>query len=104
MGAELTSNPMIRKLTFTGSTAVGAMLLAGCEIGEECVIGAGALIGERKKIPPRSLVVGMPGRIVRAVTDEDVAKIRHISAHYKEMAARHAAGEFPPPWGREGRA
>ncbi|MBY0230747.1 MAG: gamma carbonic anhydrase family protein [Gemmataceae bacterium] len=82
---------------------MGAILLAGCEIGEECVIGAGALIGERKKIPPRSLVVGMPGKVVRAVTDEDVASIRRACAGYREMAARHAAGEFPPPWDGEGR-
>ena len=82
---------------------MGATLLSGSEIGEECIIGAGALVGERKKIPPRSLVIGMPGRVVRQVTDDDLMKIRHISAHYLEMAKRHAAGEFPPPWTKEGR-
>lgn len=80
---------------------MGATLLAGSEIGAGCVIAAGALVGERKKIPPRSLVMGVPGKIVREVSDEEVARVAEISRHYLEMARRHAAGEFRPPWVRE---
>ena len=43
---------------------MGAMLLSGSEIGDECIIAAGAVVTERKKIPARSLVMGMPGKVV----------------------------------------
>jgi len=81
---------------------IGSRLLVGCEIGEECLIGAGAVVTEGKKIPARSVVMGIPGKIVRTVTDEEVRRTRDICAHYLAMAQRHAAGEFPPPWQRNG--
>jgi carbonic anhydrase/acetyltransferase-like protein (isoleucine patch superfamily) len=77
---------------------IGAMLLSGCEIGAECLIAAGTLITERRRIPPRSVVMGVPGRIVREVTDEDLRRTLSISAHYLDMAQRYARGAFPPPW------
>lgn len=77
---------------------IGARLLAGCEIGEECLIAAGAVVTEGKKIPPRSVVMGVPGKVVRAVTDDEVRRTRAICGHYLEMARRHAAGEFAAPW------
>jgi len=79
---------------------MGATLLARSEIGHECIVAAGTLIPEGKRIPPRSVVMGMPGKVVREVTDEDLAGIRAIAEHYFEMARRHAAGEFRPPWPR----
>jgi carbonic anhydrase/acetyltransferase-like protein (isoleucine patch superfamily) len=54
---------------------IHSTILTGAVIGEESVIGAGALVAENKVIPPRSLVVGVPGRVVRSLTDEDVKKI-----------------------------
>lgn len=77
---------------------MGALLLSGCDIGEECLVAAGTLVPERKRIPPRSLVMGVPGRVVRELTDDDVRRTRDINDHYFEMAQRHARGEFPPPW------
>jgi carbonic anhydrase/acetyltransferase-like protein (isoleucine patch superfamily) len=74
--------------------SMGARLLSGCEIGADCIVAAGSVILEGRKIPPRSLVVGVPGKVVRQVTDQEVAKTRWINAHYLEMAARHARGEF----------
>jgi carbonic anhydrase/acetyltransferase-like protein (isoleucine patch superfamily) len=74
--------------------AMGARILSGCDIGHECIIGAGCVLPENRRIPPRSLVLGVPGRAVRKVTDEELAKTRWINAHYVEMAARHARGEF----------
>lgn len=80
---------------------MGAILLSGCEIGAECIVAAGTLITERRRIPPRSLVMGVPGKVVREVTDEDLRRTLATSAHYLEMAQRYAAGAFPPPWQRE---
>jgi carbonic anhydrase/acetyltransferase-like protein (isoleucine patch superfamily) len=79
---------------------MGALLLTGCEIGAECIIAAGTLITEKRRIPPRSLVMGVPGRVVREVRDEDLRRTLAISAHYLEMAQRYAHGAFPAPWQR----
>jgi carbonic anhydrase/acetyltransferase-like protein (isoleucine patch superfamily) len=73
---------------------IGARLLSGCEIGEECLIAAGSVVTEGRRIPPRSVVMGIPGKVVRQITDEEVERTRLINAHYVEMARRHAAGEF----------
>lgn len=62
---------------------MGSTLLNGCEIGEGSIVGAGALVTEGKILPPRSLVVGTPARVVRQVTDDDLA-------HSAELAARYA--------------
>jgi carbonic anhydrase/acetyltransferase-like protein (isoleucine patch superfamily) len=79
---------------------IGARLLSGCEVGEECLIAAGALVTEGRRIPPRSVVMGVPGKVVREVTPEDLQRTRAICAHYLEMAQRYARGAYPPPWTR----
>lgn len=79
---------------------IGSRLLGGTVVGEECIIAAGAIVTEGKVIPPRSLVMGIPGKVVRAVTDAEVAKTRWINAKYLELAQAYANGEFPPPWER----
>src|SRR5262245_47889023 len=77
---------------------MGAMLLTDCEIGEECLIAAATLITEGRRIPPRSVVMGVPGKVVRQITAEELRRTHAISAHYLELAQRYALGGFPPPW------
>src|SRR5436190_7439585 len=60
---------------------IGARLLSGCEIGAECLIAAGTVVTENRKIPPRSVVMGIPGKVVRAITDEEIERTRSINAH-----------------------
>jgi carbonic anhydrase/acetyltransferase-like protein (isoleucine patch superfamily) len=79
---------------------IGARLLSGCEIGEECLIAAGAVVTEGRRIPPRSVVMGIPGKVVRAITAEELERTRSICAHYLEMAQRYALGAYAPPWRR----
>ena len=79
---------------------IGARVLSGCDIGEECLIAAGALVTEGRRIPPRSVVMGIPGKIVREITAEELERTRSICAHYLEMAQRYARGAYPPPWTR----
>jgi carbonic anhydrase/acetyltransferase-like protein (isoleucine patch superfamily) len=79
---------------------IGARLLSGCEIGEECLIAAGTLVTEKRRIPPRSVVMGVPGKVVREITNEELERTRSICAHYLEMAQRYARGAYPPPWTR----
>ena len=79
---------------------MGALLLSGCEVGEECLIAAGSLVTEGRRIPPRSVVMGVPGKVVRAVTPEEVQRTQAICASYLELAQRYARNAFPPPWTR----
>jgi carbonic anhydrase/acetyltransferase-like protein (isoleucine patch superfamily) len=79
---------------------IGARLLSGCEIGEECLIAAGAVVTEGRRIPPRSVVMGIPGKVVREITAEELERTHAICAHYLEMAQRYARGAYPPPWMR----
>jgi carbonic anhydrase/acetyltransferase-like protein (isoleucine patch superfamily) len=79
---------------------MGAKLLSGCEIGTECLIAAGTLVTEGRRIPPRSVVMGIPGKVIRAITDEELERTRTICAHYLEMAQRYVRGAYPPPWTR----
>lgn len=75
---------------------MGAMLLSGCDVGEECLIAAGAVVLEGRRIPPRSVVMGIPGKVVRQVTDAELQDTRENCAHYLEMAERYHRGEFLP--------
>ena len=77
---------------------MGAKLLGGSEIGEECLVAAGAIVTEGRRIPPRSVVMGVPAKVVRAVTREELEKTRTICAHYLEMAQRYVRGAYPAPW------
>ncbi len=72
---------------------MGATLLNGSEIGEECLVAAGTLVPENRVIPARSVVRGLPARIVREVTDAEIAHIRRINQSYFELAQKYAAGE-----------
>ena len=79
---------------------MGAKLLSGCEIGPECIVAAGTLVPEGKIIPPRSLVMGVPGKVVRPVTEAEVERTRAIAGRYLELARRHARGEVSHPFGK----
>jgi carbonic anhydrase/acetyltransferase-like protein (isoleucine patch superfamily) len=65
---------------------MGAIVLGGARIGEYSLLGAGALIKEGAVIPPRSVVLGMPGRVVRQVTDEEMETMRWRARHYVQRA------------------
>ncbi len=67
---------------------IGATVLNGAVIGKHCVIGAHAMVPEGMKIPDRSLVVGLPAKVIRTLDDKAVAKLELGAAHYVENAAR----------------
>jgi carbonic anhydrase/acetyltransferase-like protein (isoleucine patch superfamily) len=67
---------------------MNATILNGAVLGEGCIIGAGALVGEGKVVPPRSLVVGVPGRVLRPVSDEEYERIKTSAASYRGYASR----------------
>ncbi|GAC1449617.1 MAG: gamma carbonic anhydrase family protein [Isosphaeraceae bacterium] len=74
---------------------MGAILLNGVVLGRGSIVGAGALLVEGMKVPPRSLVLGVPGRIVRPVDEAMRQRVDNTWRHYVAEARRHRAGEFP---------
>jgi carbonic anhydrase/acetyltransferase-like protein (isoleucine patch superfamily) len=74
---------------------MGAILLNGVRVGSGSVIGAGAVLVEGTEVPPGSLVLGVPGKVVRQVDEAMRGRIDHAWRHYVEQARRHRAGGFP---------
>lgn len=64
---------------------MGAIVLDGAVIGNNCLIGAGALIPPGKNIPDNSMVVGMPGKVNRELSVDEVEKIKQNSRDYIEL-------------------
>ena len=70
---------------------IGAVVLNGAVIGRNCLIGANSLIPEGKVIPDGSLVMGQPGKVVRELTEAQIAGITMSAAHYVQNWKRFAA-------------
>jgi Carbonic anhydrases/acetyltransferases, isoleucine patch superfamily len=73
---------------------MGAILLNRVVVGSGSIIGAGAVCREGMIIPPNSLVVGVPAKIIRETTVEERERIARTVASYLELQVRHAGGEF----------
>ena len=78
---------------------IGARVLAGAKIGRGCLIAAGAVVPPRLVVPDGMCVMGLPGRIVRPVSDAERAYIAAIPDHYVGLARKHAENAYAP-WGR----
>ena len=65
---------------------IGAIVLKGASVGEEALVGAGALVTEGQEIPPRHLALGVPAKVVRELTDQEVERLRASAAHYVARA------------------
>jgi carbonic anhydrase/acetyltransferase-like protein (isoleucine patch superfamily) len=74
---------------------MGSVLLNGVRIGRGSVVAAGAVIPEGMQVPPGSLVMGVPGRIVRTVDARLSQRIAETWSHYVEQARAHRAGRYP---------
>jgi len=74
---------------------MGAILLNGVVVGSGSIVGAGALCPEGMRVPPNSLVLGVPGRVVRATTEAERERIARTVAAYLAHQERHRRGEFP---------
>ncbi len=70
---------------------MGAVVLNGAVIGENCIIGARALITGGKEFPAGSLIMGVPAKAVRLLTEEEIESNRASAAHYVESAREVAA-------------
>jgi carbonic anhydrase/acetyltransferase-like protein (isoleucine patch superfamily) len=71
-----------------------AVLLSGTRVGTECLIAAGAVVPPGLVVPDRTVVMGVPGKIVRPVTEEELKYMRWLTTHYVEVAQKHVKGEI----------
>jgi carbonic anhydrase/acetyltransferase-like protein (isoleucine patch superfamily) len=74
---------------------MGSVLLNHVHIGQGSVVAAGAVVPEGLRVPPGSVLVGVPARVTRQVDDELRARIRATWEHYVQEAERHRSGAFP---------
>lgn len=99
IGRDVTVGHMVllHGCTIGDGTLVGikSIVLNHAKIGRNCLIGAHSLITEGKEIPDRSLVMGSPGKVVRQLTDEEVARVMANADHYVRKIALYR-DEFKP--------
>jgi carbonic anhydrase/acetyltransferase-like protein (isoleucine patch superfamily) len=71
---------------------MGAIILGKATVGEHCIIGAGAVVKEGDSIPAGSLVVGVPGKVVRQLTEEQIKSIEENADEYEDLARKYLEG------------
>ena len=85
---------MLHGCTIGDGSLIGiqAIVLNGAKIGRNCIVGAGAVVGEGKEFPDHSLIVGNPARVARTLGADRAAKVSQITADYVNNARRFAKG------------
>jgi carbonic anhydrase/acetyltransferase-like protein (isoleucine patch superfamily) len=75
---------MIHGCTVEDACLIGmsATLLDGCHIGKESIVAAGAVVPQNKTFPPRSMIMGVPAKVVRTLSDEEVHQIYQSAQNY----------------------
>jgi gamma-carbonic anhydrase len=71
--------------------SMGAIVLSRSVIGENAIVGAGALVPEDAVVPPNTIVMGVPAKPRREVTEADLARTREAARHYHELGGEYAA-------------
>ena len=74
--------------------AISAAVLTGAKIGAGSIVAANALVPEGREIPPRSLVVGTPGKVIREVTDAEYQRIIQTGLDYMRLARQYIEGGY----------
>ena len=78
-----------------GDVTIGhGAIVHGCKIGKNCIIGAGALVTQNVEIPDNSLVVGKPGKVKRAVTEEEIRWNLENARIYVEEAQKELSDSY----------
>jgi len=73
---------------------IGAVILNNVKIGKNCIIGAKSLITENKEIPDNSLVVGSPGRVIRKLTEQEIQAVEKNAIRYQENWKKYSKSVF----------
>ncbi|MET3917241.1 carbonic anhydrase/acetyltransferase-like protein (isoleucine patch superfamily) [Variovorax sp. OAS795] len=85
---------MLHGCTIGDNSLIGiqAVVLNNAKIGRNSIVGAGSVVTEGKEFPDNSLIFGSPAKVMRTISDEDAARLRHGSEHYVQNAIRYAKG------------
>lgn len=96
-GCTIGHRALLHGCTIGDNTLIGmgAIVLNGARIGNNCLVGAGALVTEGKEFPDGSLIVGSPAKVVRALDDAAVQRLRVSAAHYVKNQERFRKGLAP---------
>jgi carbonic anhydrase/acetyltransferase-like protein (isoleucine patch superfamily) len=93
IGARVTigHQAMLHGCTVGDDSLIGiqAVVLNAAIIGRHCLVGAGAIVTERTVFPDRTLILGAPARVVRELTDEEVAHLPESAAHYVRRGSQY---------------
>jgi carbonic anhydrase/acetyltransferase-like protein (isoleucine patch superfamily) len=100
-GVTIGHMALLHSCTVGDETLVGngAMVLDRARIGRRCVIAAGTLVPPDREIPDGSLAMGSPARVVREVGERELAMIAHAAAHYRARAIEYRKGLRADPRG-----
>jgi carbonic anhydrase/acetyltransferase-like protein (isoleucine patch superfamily) len=74
---------------------INSTILDGAVIGDECIVGANALVTSMTEVPPRSVVMGLPGKVVRHNDHSIREKAERSAMSYDDLRERHLSGRFP---------
>jgi len=85
---------MLHGCTIGDGSLIGiqSVILNNAKICRNCLVGAGSVVTEGKEFPDNSLIVGSPARVVRTMTDEQIAKLHGAAMHYQANGPRFAKG------------
>jgi carbonic anhydrase/acetyltransferase-like protein (isoleucine patch superfamily) len=99
IGANVTvgHQAMLHGCTIGDGSLIGiqAVVMNGAVIGRECLVGAGAIVTEGKTFPDRSLILGAPAKLVRPLTDNEIAGLAESAADYAHKRDRYKADLAP---------
>ena len=93
-GCTIGHRAMLHGCTIGENTliGIGAIILNGAKIGRNSLVGAGALVTERKEFPDNALIVGSPARVIRTLDEAAIEQLRLSAAHYVENGRRFMRG------------
>ncbi|MBX3395373.1 MAG: gamma carbonic anhydrase family protein [Phycisphaerae bacterium] len=74
---------------------IGSIVLDGSIIGRNCLVAAGALVPPNTVVPEGKVLMGVPAKIVRDVTEQEREYMRYVTRNYMELGLRHARGDYP---------
>lgn len=82
---------MLHGCTVGDGSLIGiqSIVMNGAKIGKSCLVGAGSLVTEGKEFPDGSMIIGRPAKVLRALTADEIARLRVVAAHYAELALHH---------------